>query len=144
MCGVAAQDGTFTVSQGLLLVEDCASMRDIIGQILGDQFGSIHWVGHGNEVLAKAAQLVPKTILLDISLPGISGLILLPLLSAAHPHTGIVMLTNHTHDLYRRQAFARGADAYVLKRRANKDLLPAIWASREGGVGNAACAASGE
>jgi DNA-binding NarL/FixJ family response regulator len=106
-------------------------MREIIQQILGDQFGSIHWVGDGNKVLAKAAEMIPETIVLDISLPGISGLILLPVLREAHPRTSIVMLTNHADDLYRRQAFARGADAYVLKSRANKDLVPAIWAGRQ-------------
>lgn len=118
------------MARSLLLVEDSAAMREAIRQVLGEECGSIHWVDDGTQVLAKAAEIMPDTILLDISLPGISGLILLPLLRKAHPDTTIVMLTNHNEDVYRRQALARGADSYVLKSRANAELLPAILAGR--------------
>lgn len=125
---VAVRSGALMVARSLLLVEDSAAMREAIREILGEECGSIHWVDDGTQVLTKAAEILPDTILLDISLPGISGLILLPLLRQAHPGTTIVMLTNHNEDVYRRQALARGADSYVLKSEANAELLPAIFA----------------
>ena len=116
------------MTEKVLLVEDSAAMRAVIEEILEDRIGSVHWVSDGREVLPSAAEIQPDTIVLDISLPGISGLILLPMLRAAHPESNIVMLTNHADELYRRQALARGANAYVLKSHANTDLLPAIRA----------------
>lgn len=126
----AVRRGARMLAHKLLLVEDSAAMREAIREVLGEECGSIHWVDDGAKVLSKAAEIKPDTILLDISLPGISGLILLPLLRQAHPGTTIVMLTNHAEEVYRRQALARGADSYVLKSRANAELLPAIVAGR--------------
>jgi DNA-binding response OmpR family regulator len=114
----------------ILLAEDSAPMREVIWGILARECDGADWVGHGDHVLAKASEVMPDTILLDISLPGASGLSLLPLLREAHPQTNIVMLTNYSDDLYRRESFARGADAYVLKNCANEELLPAIRAGR--------------
>lgn len=121
-------DGALMTLRSLLLVEDSARMRIAIGRIVGERFGSVHWVDDGGQALSKAAQVMPDTILLDISLPGVSGLILLPQLRKSHPRARIVVLTSHPDDRYRKEAFARGADAYVLKNHADLDLVPAMLA----------------
>lgn len=119
-------------TQRVLLVEDSAPMRLAITEIVQRECKIIGCVEHGCEVLTRATELSPHTILLDISLPGISGLDLLPQLREALPQTAIVMLTNHADEFYRREAFARGADAYVLKGDAHTELLGAIRLGRTG------------
>ena len=80
----------------------------------------------GDTVVPMAAKLRPDVVLLDISLPGQSGLQLLPELRRLYPSLGIVMLTNQDQPIFREEAARRGADGYVLKDRAADDLWPAV------------------
>ena len=80
----------------------------------------------GDEVVGSACRLLPDIILLDISLRGENGMKVLPQLRAALPYTGIVMLTTLVDPVYRGEALARGADAFVGKGQATTELLPAI------------------
>lgn len=54
-------------------------------------------------------------VLLDISMPGLSGIDAIPLLRAARPKLRIVMLTNHEGDSFVDQALVAGADGYLSK-----------------------------
>ena len=74
--------------------------------------------------MARAVK--PDVLLLDVSLPGLSGIRALPALRAALPETCIVILTTHSDPAYQEEAFRRGANGYVLKRCAYTDLLPAV------------------
>lgn len=78
--------------------------------------------GFGVVGAASAAQLWQllathpvDLVLLDIGLPDQSGLSIAPMLSAQHPHMGIVMLTAFGEDTMRLDGLARGADAYLVK-----------------------------
>ena len=114
----------------VLLVEDSAPMRDAVGRILSVEFDLLGYVDDGHNVLAAAREHQPDIVVLDISLPGMSGLAALPLLRAALPGATIVMLTNHGGEDYVEEAFRRGADGYVLKNEAHQALLPAIRRGR--------------
>jgi DNA-binding NarL/FixJ family response regulator len=105
-------------------------MREAIRCILAPDCELVAWAEDGHEVIGAALEMRPDTILLDISLPGISGMSLLPLLRDALPATTIVMLTNHTSEHYVEEAYRRGADAYVIKSEAHEALLPAIRRGR--------------
>jgi DNA-binding NarL/FixJ family response regulator len=72
-------------------------------------------------VLAAAQQLLPDLIVLDMSLPGRSGMRILPEFQATLPSVGIVMLTTQIDPLYEEEALAIGADAFVAKG------LPRLW-----------------
>lgn len=67
-------------------------------------------------------------VLLDISLPGKSGLELLPDILAACPHTRVIMMTMHEDQRYLKEALAAGARGFVLKKGVDMDLIYAIKA----------------
>ena len=114
----------------VLLVEDSAPMRDAVSRILCAEFDLLGYVDDGHNVLAAAKEHQPDVVVLDISLPGMSGLAALPLLRDSLPGATIVMLTNHVGQEYVEEAFRRGADGYVLKNDAHRALLPAIRRGR--------------
>jgi len=80
----------------------------------------------GVEALAEARRLRPQVILLDLRMPGISGLDALPLLRDALPEAGIIAVSLFDAGVYRRAALAAGADDFVSKETLGADLLPAI------------------
>ena len=110
----------------VLLVDDSAPMRDAVSRILSEECELLGCVENGNYVLEAALKHRPDAIVLDISLPGMSGMALLPLLRTALPTAVIVMLTNHASKEYQEEALRRGADGYVLKSQADHALLPAL------------------
>jgi DNA-binding NarL/FixJ family response regulator len=80
----------------------------------------------GEECLAKAQLLAPQVILLDLNMPGLSGLQTIPLLRIMFPETRIVALTLNDGESYRRAVVAAGGDDLVSKATMNTDLMPAI------------------
>ena len=95
-------------------------------QLVAREYEVAGWVASGDEVVAEAERLRPDVVLLDVSLPGKSGLAVLPALRAALADATIIVLTTHVEPIYVRQALERGADAYVLKGKAMTELLPVI------------------
>lgn len=83
----------------------------------------------GKEGLAQAIELNPQTILLDLNMPDIPGLELLPELRRRLPQSRIVVLTLYDNDMLREAAFAAGAHAYVAKNSLVTDLEPALRSS---------------
>lgn len=87
----------------------------VVGQVLG-----------GKEALAQAEALRPDVVLVDLAMPDLPGLALIPRLRAAQPEMGIIALTLLDADGYRQAALAAGADEFVAKAALGTDLLPAI------------------
>ncbi len=110
----------------ILLVEDHPQMQDAIVALLNQYCTVVGTAERGDSVLAIAAELRPDVVVLDISLPGQSGLQLLPELRNRYPSVGIVMCTSRDQPVFRDEAARRGADGYVLKDRAARELWPAI------------------
>ena len=82
--------------------------------------------------LRLAEEQQPDIILLDISLPGRSGLDLLPELLARSPQSRIIMLTMHEEQQYLKRALECGAKGFVLKKGGGTDLMYAIRAVMQG------------
>jgi DNA-binding NarL/FixJ family response regulator len=101
-------------------------MGDAIASVLCREFEVIAIVQNGNDVLPAAEEHSPEAIVLDVSMPGRSGLQILPELRIRSPFTAIIILTAHCESIYMEEAFRRGADEYVLKHNLLKDLLPSI------------------
>ncbi len=80
---------------------------------------------NGTEALKKAREILPDLILLDISMPGISGLKAARLLLDALPKVKIIMISQHDPILLQ-GAIDAGAHACVDKSLLGTDLLPAI------------------
>lgn len=82
----------------------------------------------GEQALASVAESSPDVILLDISLPGISGFDVLERLRAEpdHASTPIVMLTAHGREVEREKGLALGADDYITKPFSTRDLVEKV------------------
>lgn len=76
----------------------------------------------------------PDIVLLDISLPGKSGLDLLPELLACSPNSQVIMMTMHEGQQYLERALDAGAKGFVLKKGVSMDLLYAIRAVIRGEI----------
>ncbi|MGH8060306.1 MAG: response regulator transcription factor, partial [Candidatus Entotheonellia bacterium] len=87
---------------------------------------------NGREALRKARELQPDVSLLDITMPGSSGLQALEQLRQVCPHTRVLVLTMHEDLAYVRAVLAGGGSGYVAKRAAHSDLLAAIRAVYQG------------
>jgi len=80
----------------------------------------------GPKALALAKELQPDIVLLDISLPETSGLLLLPEVLRLAPRSRVLMLTMHEEYQYLKEAVAKGAKGFILKKCLDVDLLYAI------------------
>lgn len=78
------------------------------------------------DALLDIADVPPDIAVIDISLPGISGLRLIEQLVERHPDLKFVALTAYEEPSLLRQAVAAGANAFVVKKAASMDLLHAI------------------
>ena len=76
--------------------------------------------------LALVQKEQPQAVLMDISLPGISGIEATRRIKAMAPGVPVVVLTIHEGPEYEDDAIAAGAEAYVLKRRMHAELIPIL------------------
>src|SRR4051794_19111279 len=101
----------------VLIVDDHAVVRTGI-RLLLDQEADIDPVGEagsGRDAVFEARELKPDVILMDVVMPGGSGLDVIPILLKEHPETRILVLSMQDDPRYVREAFAAGASGYVLK-----------------------------
>lgn len=110
----------------ILLAEDHPLMSEAILSVLSPKYEVVAIVGNGNDVLPAAEKHLPDAIVLDVSMPGRSGLQILPELRNRMPLVAIIVLTAHSESIYMEEAFSRGADEYVLKNNLLKDLLSSV------------------
>jgi DNA-binding NarL/FixJ family response regulator len=80
----------------------------------------------GEGVFALSLTEPPRLVIMDISLPGMSGIEVTRRLRASFPSTPIVIFTVHEDSIYRKEAEDAGACAYVPKRALQNDLLPQL------------------
>jgi DNA-binding NarL/FixJ family response regulator len=88
----------------------------------------------GQTTLRTAIELRPDVLVLDLSMPGLSGMDVTRQLLAAFPECKVLVLTVHEDRAYVRKLLEFGAVGYVLKRSASEDLLRAIHAVAAGGI----------
>ncbi|MGC3872860.1 response regulator transcription factor [Halomonas sp. GXIMD04776] len=83
---------------------------------------------NGEQALALVADQAPDLVLLDISLPGISGFDVLERLRAdtAHKRLLIIMLTAHGREVEREKGLALGADDYITKPFSTQALVDKV------------------
>ena len=118
----------------VMIADDHAIVREGAWRLLNAQ-PDMEVVGEaqdGREVLPKAQELKPDVLVLDISLPGLTGLDLVPLLRAALPQTQIAVLSVHNKQAFVQQVLHSGALAYVLKASPVEDVLAAVRAAHRG------------
>src|SRR5262245_19194063 len=98
-----------TVSPLVLLVDDYADAREMYGYYLARQGYRVEEAADGHEALAKALELLPDIILMDLSLPGIDGWELARILKQDERTTMIPIIALTAHALNGEEQRARGA-----------------------------------
>src|SRR5205814_9405724 len=78
-------------------------------------------------------ELKPDVVVMDISMPGMDGLVATRKLKELQPRIAIVTLTRHGDDAYLQELLRAGVPGYVLKQSAPTELLHAIRAAAAGG-----------
>lgn len=112
----------------LLLVDDSDLIRRGIRSLLSSQ---TKWevcgeAGDGTEAMLKARELLPDLVLLDVNMPGMSGLDVTRLLRQELPNAKILVMSQHDPQRLSTSALAAGANACLDKGRLYADLLPMI------------------
>jgi two-component system response regulator NreC len=118
----------------VLLAEDHTIVRQGLRSILDGREG-IQVVGEakdGREAVEKAQQLQPDIVLMDLSMPLLSGLEATRQIKSQCPQIEVLVLTMHADEEYVFQILQAGASGYLLKQSAVGELVTAIQVVCEG------------
>ena len=112
----------------ILIVEDHNAVRESLLAWLGSSFPQHEVIAtaNGEEAVKVAAVTVPDVVVMDISLPGISGIEAAQQIKRHTEEVQVVMLTIHEEQAYQADAEAAGASAFVPKRLMQSMLLPTL------------------
>ena len=88
--------------------------------------------GRGEEACRLAQELKPDVVIMDISLPDLSGIEATRRIKTDRPETHIIGLTMHEEEPYVLELLKAGADGYIVKRSAAADLVQAIRTVMQG------------
>jgi len=112
----------------VLLADDHDLFRQGVRRLL-EGVSDLEIVGEGRtgeETVRLVEDLVPDIVLLDITMPGLSGIDAARLIKTASPRTGVIMLTVHADEEFLFEAIKAGAMGYLLKDASPDDLVRAI------------------
>ena len=101
----------------IFLVDDQSMIRAGFRSLLSQE-GRFQVVGDSGDPRAAIdaiGKLRPDVVLLDISMPGLSGLDAIAMIRKVHPAAKVIMLTHHEGESFVTQALSSGADGYLSK-----------------------------
>ncbi|MCX6053719.1 MAG: response regulator transcription factor [Chloroflexi bacterium] len=118
----------------LLIVDDHAVVRLGLRSLLSEEedIEVVAEAGSAEEALVQVKNYAPDVVILDIQLPGRSGIEVCRDIVKLFPQTKVVMLTSHAGDSFLDQAIRAGASGYVLKQVGNEELIRAVRAAFKG------------
>jgi two-component system response regulator NreC len=118
----------------ILIADDHAVMRAGLRLLLNGQedMQVVDEAGDGWQTVEKAVALKPDIVLLDITMPGLSGLEAARQIRQKAPEVKLVVLTMHDDEAYLRQFLQIGAAGYIVKKAADTELVDAIRAVHRG------------
>lgn len=116
----------------VILADDHERLRHQVANMLTPEFDVVDMVSNSTALLEVEAKLKPDIVILDITMPGLSGLDAARLLLEAGTKAKIVFLTVHNERAYAEEALTIGAHGYVIKSRLASDLALAIKEVSEG------------
>jgi two-component system, NarL family, response regulator NreC len=112
---VVLVDDHAVVRSGLRLLLDAQDDMEVVGE-----------AGTAKDAIFRARALKPDVILLDVVMPGESGIEVLPKLLKESPETNVLVLSMQDDPSYVREAFAAGASGYVLKEAVDEEVVSAV------------------
>jgi DNA-binding NarL/FixJ family response regulator len=119
----------------VLIVDDHAVVRSGIRSLLAaeDDFDVVGEASNARDAVFETRALKPDVIVLDVVMPGESGIEVLPKLKHEAPDTRVLVLSMQDDPRYVREAFAQGASGYVLKEAADAEVVGAVREIAAGG-----------
>jgi DNA-binding NarL/FixJ family response regulator len=119
----------------VLIADDHAIVKEGLVSLLKEHdFDVVGAVGDGQQLLDAARRLRPDVIVTDLSMPGLSGLDVLPLLKTERIASKVVVLTMHNDGEAAARALRAGASAFLLKESAGEELVTAIQQVLQGRI----------
>jgi two-component system, NarL family, response regulator NreC len=119
---VVVVDDHAVVRAGLRRVLEAEPDIDVVGE-----------AGTAGDAVLETRSAKPDVILLDVAMPGESGIDVMPKLQKEAPEAKVLVLSMQDDPRYVREAFAAGASGYVLKEAADSEVVAAV---REVAAGN--------
>ncbi|WP_413755128.1 response regulator [Streptomyces sp. MMBL 11-3] len=120
----------------MLLVEDHPLFREGLAAAidLDEGFTVIGRAGSGEAALVEAARTHPDLVVVDLGLPGLSGVETIRSLLGAHPEVKVMVMTMAEDDCSLLSAMRAGARGYLLKGAAREEILLALHTVGRGGA----------
>lgn len=121
----------------ILIVDDHEIVREGIRTLLGRSRPDWEICGEardGEEAIRLASELKPSVVILDVTMPTMSGLDAAPHIVHAHGGCPVLIFTMHDSERFVAEVQRIGAQGYVLKSQASRDLVKAIEAILAGGT----------
>ena len=110
----------------VLLADDLAQVLSAVDALLNNQFEIVAKVADGRSALNETMALAPDLVVLDISMPGLSGIEVARELKKRGSKARIVFLTVHEDSDILAACLAAGGLGYVAKVLMQSDLIPAM------------------
>jgi DNA-binding NarL/FixJ family response regulator len=110
------------------LADDHEQVRKALRRLL-DGVAGLHVVteaADGRAAVERAREHQPDVAVVDVGMPGLSGIAATPHILQSSPHTRVLILTIHRDERYMIRALQAGARGYVLKDAVEYELVPAI------------------
>jgi two-component system response regulator NreC len=119
----------------IALVEDHATVREGLRLLIDQQpdMAVVAEASNGDDAVRLAARDDIDLVIMDLSMPGTSGLLAARALRDSRPALKIVVLTRHADQTYLQELLRAGVSGYVLKQSPHSELLHAIRAAAGGG-----------
>jgi two-component system, NarL family, response regulator NreC len=119
----------------ILVVDDHAVVRSGLKLLLSAEpdLEVVGEAGNARDAVFEVRAQKPDVVLLDVVMPGESGIEAVPKLLHESPETKVLVLSMQDDPNYVREAFAAGASGYVLKEAADAEVVDAIRQVAEGG-----------
>ncbi len=118
------------------VVEDDRQLRETLASFIGqaDGFSCAGSYANGEDALAQVPRVKADVVLMDIGLPGLSGIECAQALRQTAPQTQVVMHTVYDEGDFLFEALKAGASGYLLKRTTGVRLLEALREACDGGM----------
>lgn len=112
---IVLADDHQVVRQGLKALLDAEPDFRVVGE-----------AGDGLQAVRRVEMVSPRVLVLDLMMPGLNGLDVIPRIRKCSPHTQIVVLSMYSNEAYVLEALNSGASAYVLKDSSSGELVRAV------------------
>jgi DNA-binding NarL/FixJ family response regulator len=119
----------------VLIVDDHAVVRSGLRLLLENEDGieCVGEAGSAEEAIRTARREQPDVVLLDVVMPGKTGIEAMPEILGVAPEAKVLVLSMQDDPSYVREAFAQGAAGYILKEAAEAEVVQAVVEVSRGG-----------